>query len=92
MDQAFFLRAQRLLEERRPARLDHGALLAAVTARQGACPTARAAAAPPSAAPGATEAEALVSLLLARPAKGSAAPAAPNCFNRAVAARAVNRP
>lgn len=44
MDQAFFLRAKKLLGQRQPAPLDHPALLAAIAAQQAATPTARIAA------------------------------------------------
>ena len=42
MDQSFFLRAQRLLDRRQPARLDHDLLVASIAARQAASPTVRA--------------------------------------------------
>jgi hypothetical protein len=90
MDQAFLLRAQKLLDQRQPARLDHAALLAAVTARQAASPSAQAAArAATDIRPPTSEAP-LVLLLLAAPEWREAARAQCGCFNRAVAARGVN--
>lgn len=42
MDQSFFLRAQRMFEDSRPAPVAHDMLTAAIAARQAASPTARA--------------------------------------------------
>jgi hypothetical protein len=89
MDQAFFLRAKQLLDQRRPARLDHRMLVAAVVARQAASPSARAAARTGDRESQAA-ADTLVALLLARPEWRPAATIQRGCFNRAVAARAVN--
>jgi hypothetical protein len=91
MDQSFFLRAKRLLEQRQPVRLDHAALVQAVKARQQASPTAAAAARCP--APNAfrdDDQRAITALILAEESWPRAAEAQAGCFNRAVAARPVN--
>jgi hypothetical protein len=93
MDQAFFLRAKRLLEQRRPARVDHDMLLGTLQARQAASPTAAAASRYRTAAPPPREGQqALTALVLAEENWRGAAETQAGCFNRAVAARRVNTP
>lgn len=89
MDQAFFIRARRMLEQRPPARLDHDTLVSAILRRQQASPTAQAnvhcttgAVAP---FPGRDPASVLLSATDWPHAAGG-------CFNRANAARRVNTP
>jgi hypothetical protein len=90
VDQAFFLRAKRLLE-RRPA-LSHQALLAHLAEQRAASPTVQACAEPLPALRDEGDLEALAVLLLAEPAWRVAARIQRGCFNRAVAARQVNTP
>lgn len=91
MDEAFFLRARRLLGERQPARLDHRSFLAEVAARQAETPTARASARmagqPP---PGATPP--IAALIRGDSEWRQAVQIQGGCFSRAAARRAVNRP
>ena len=86
MDMAFLRRAERMLEERQPLRLDHALLVAAVSAQQTAIASARiqAKAAP---TPGA-----LIELLLAGPRWREAASRQRGCFSRAEAGRRINVP
>ena len=93
MDQAFFLRAKRLLEQRQPARVDHSMLISALESRQAASPTAAAASrCPAAAAPAQDGQQAITALILAEESWPEAAQAQAGCFNRAVAARRVNTP
>lgn len=94
MDQAFFIRARRLLDldgvgRSEPAPLDHATLVAAIAARQAATPTARAASRCRPAADGADEA-ALVTLVLGGDGWREAAAKRCFCFNRAATARPLN--
>jgi hypothetical protein len=90
MDQAFLLRARRLLEQRPLAPFSHRELLAAVASQQEARPTALMAARCHG-RPANGETEALATLLLAEsgdvPERADSLCA---CFSRAVAARRVN--
>lgn len=86
------MRAQRLLEQRQPARLDHAALLAHVEARQSATPSAQTAGQTSCDDRPADHPEALIALLLAEPGSEKHAAGRAGCFNRAVAKRSVNRP
>jgi hypothetical protein len=90
MDQAFFLRAKKLLEQRQPARLTHEAFVQAVNQRQGETPTALAASRCTMEPAG--EPEALVTLLSGAENWRAAAQIQRGCFSRAVAARRVNTP
>jgi hypothetical protein len=89
LDQAFFLRAKRLLE-RRPASLSHQALLARLAEQRAGCPTVRACAEPVADLRDEDDLEALIVLLLAEPGWRVAARIQRGCFSRAVAARPVN--
>ena len=92
MDMAFISRAERLLAEERPARLDHSILVATLAASR--CAQAqesirvRIAAAP---AAGGSEDD-LVELLLCGPRWRQALSAQQGCFSRAVAGRRINAP
>ena len=81
MDQSLLFRAQRMLADRNPARLDHDVLMAAISAQQAASATARAQAraAAPSFLP--EPVSPLVELLLGGPAWREAASAQQGCFN-----------
>ena len=88
MDQAFLLRARRMLAQRAPAGLDHLQLVAVVSARQAATPTARAQLRCGTVATRA--ADALPALVLAEGGWAGASVQLSGCFNRAVAVRSVN--
>jgi len=88
MDQSFFLRAKRLLEQSRP--LDHRALTQALQARQAASPTAAAASRYRDRAPADDDPFAICALLQAEQGWRRAVQLQGGCFNRAVAARRVN--
>jgi hypothetical protein len=90
MDQSFFLRAKRLLEQRQP--LDYRALLATLKERQAATPTAAAASRCCAAAPALEDVQAICALLEAKPNWRQVVQLQGGCFNRAVAVRPVNRP
>ncbi len=92
MDMAFLRRAERILEEREPVRLDHSLLIAALSAQQTAVVAARrsASACRPRAA--AAEDDPLVELLLAGPRWREAASRQRGCFSRAEAGRRINAP
>lgn len=93
MDQAFFVRAKRLLEQREPARLDHVMLVAAVKAQQAASATASAAARRGAARAWAGgDQQAITALILAEQGWPEACESQRGCFSRAVAAHRVNRP
>jgi hypothetical protein len=90
MDQAFLLRARKLLEQRPLTPFSHRELLAAVASQQEARPTALMAARCQS-RPANGETEALAALLLAEAADvPKSADSLCACFSRAVAARRVN--
>ena len=92
MDMAFLRRAERILEEREPIRLDHALLVAAISAQQTAIAASRirAVARPSSAA--APEDDPLIELLLAGPHWREAASRQRGCFSRAEAGRRINGP
>lgn len=90
MDQAFFIRAKRMLE-RRPA-VSHQALLAQLADERAASPTVQASAEAVPALPEHADQEALAALLLAEPGWRVAARIQRGCFNRAAATRPVNTP
>ena len=89
MDQAFFLRAKRLLD-RQPEAPTHQALLARLADQRAASPTAQASAQPLPTADAGDDHDALAALLLAEPNWRIAARIRRGCFNRAAAARPVN--
>lgn len=88
MDMAFLRRAERILEEREPLRLDHQLLLALLAAQQMA--TVRARAVVPCARIGPRDEDPLIELLLAGPRWREAATRQRGCFSRAEAGRRVN--
>jgi hypothetical protein len=90
VDQAFFLRAKRLLE-RRPA-LSHHELLARLADDRAASPTVQASTQSAPALHDGGDPEALAALLLAEPGWRIAARIQRGCFNRASAIRLVNTP
>ena len=92
MDEAFFMRAQRLLGERRPLRIGHDDLVARVTALQADSPTARVAAAIRAAPADADGHQPLSVLLLGEHGWRGCVPIQEGCFSRAAAKRRVNGP
>jgi hypothetical protein len=92
VDEAFFMRAKRLLGERQPLRLDHDDLVSQVKARQAETPTARFSekpvAVPRQAACGT---DMLATLLLCQTGWRGAVQIQHGCFNRAAAKRPVNQ-
>jgi|GEM_PF-5143838 len=89
MDQAFLLRAKRLLE-RQPAALSHDALLDRLAARQEDCPTVQASRAPAAPCEVLGEPDAVAILVLGGAGWRRAASIQHGCFNRAAAVRGVN--
>jgi hypothetical protein len=89
MDEAFLLRARRLLDERRIP-LDHGSLVDQISARQSETPTARAAAAVKESAATGDEDERVIALLLTERDWQTALRRQRGCFNRAAARRSLN--
>ena len=90
MDMAFLRRAERILEEREPLRLDHQLLLAAMAAQQTARATARARLVVRPTRCGPCDEDPLIELLLAGPRWREAAVRQRGCFSRAEAGRRVN--
>jgi len=90
MDQAFLLRAKRLLEQRPSDCLHHSEFAAIAVARQEATPTAQAHGRCTSATTVRADPAALASLLLGESGWSEAAAGQCGCFSRAVAARRVN--
>jgi hypothetical protein len=91
MDQAFFLRARRLLD-RQPAPPTLPALLEQVAAQRAASPTVTACAQAPAILDTNNQADALAILILGRPGWRVARQIQHGCFNRAAAAHRVNTP
>jgi hypothetical protein len=87
MDMAFLRRAQQLLADRTPVRLDHALLMAALAAQQSAS-AARAQAEAPASDPASEDP--LTELLLAGPGWRRAACQQGGCFSRAEAGRRIN--
>ncbi len=93
MDMAFLRRAERILEEREPLRLDHALLLAALSAQHQAIAAGRPRpAARPAREASCTEDDPLIELLLAGPRWREAATRQRGCFSRAEAGRRINAP
>ena len=94
MDMAFLRRAERILEEREPIRLDHALLMAALSVQQSAIVSGRPRQARPERArpPCAVllEDDPLIELLLAGPRWREAATRQCGCFSRAEAGRRIN--
>ena len=91
MDQAFFLRAKRLLE-RRPCTPTYEALLDHVAAQRAGCPTVRACAEAPAAPNPQDPSDPLTALILGEAEWRVAGRIQRGCFNRAATARRVNGP
>ena len=92
MDMAFLRRAERMLEDRQPLRLDHSLLMAALAAQQAANAASRAQDGKPSPAARVGEEDSLIELLLAGPRWREAASRQQGCFSRAEAGRRNNDP
>ena len=92
MDMTFLRRAERILEEREPMRLDHALLIAALAAQQTANAAARVQTSPPSPDTRLGEDDSLIELLLAGPRWREAASKQQGCFSRAEAGRRSNDP
>ena len=93
MDMAFLRRAERILEEREPLRLDHQLLMAALAAQQTAFVTVRArAVVADEAPPEPRDDDPLIELLIAGPRWREAATRQRGCFSRAEAGRRINGP
>ena len=86
MDMAFLRRAEQMLAERHPARMEHQELLAALWAER----AARAAQAPPLTPCARTDEDPLIEILLGGPDRRRALVAQRGCFSRAEAGRRVN--
>lgn len=91
MDESFFMRARRLLGEQARPRLDHPLLLAQITKRQAASPTARLAIGLREISE-TSASEAAATLIAGASGWRGARAAQSGCFNRAVAARGRNTP
>ncbi len=91
MDEAFLIRAGRMLGQPQRLRLDHDMLVAQIYERQTATPTARIAAGVKKAAP-VGEANSAATLIGGAKGWRGARAAQDGCFNRAVAARRLNTP
>ena len=89
MDEAFLLRARRLLDERRTP-LDHLTLLENISAQAANSPTARASIAVNQVAAVGDPAERVAALILAGEGWQMAVRQQGGCFNRAVPVRRVN--
>lgn len=91
MEEAFLIRARRILGRPQRLRLDHDLLVAQISERQTATPTARIAADVKKVAP-ASEADSAATLIGGAKGWRGARAAQDGCFNRAVAARRLNTP
>ena len=89
MDMAFLRRAERMLDAREPARIDHEVLLATISARQSVGAVVRRQACVVEVRLTGQE-EPLVELLLAGPGWRRAAAVQRGCFSRAEAGRGLN--
>jgi hypothetical protein len=92
MDMAFLRRAERILEERQPLRLDHALLIAALSAQHTAGVTARPRCEAVQPRPALAEDDPLIEVVLGGPRWREAATRQQGCFNRAEAGRRVNAP
>ena len=90
MDMNFLHRAQHMLAQGEPVRIDHSILVATLAAQRQAQVTVRARARIELAASAARPDEPLVELLLAGPAWRQALSAQRGCFSRAEAGRRIN--
>jgi hypothetical protein len=89
MDQAFLLRAQRLLDQRPSVHPDYAELAALTVARQGLTPTAQAHGRCTTHLKSESSPTALAALLLGEEGWSEAA-AGQSCFSRAMAIRRIN--
>ena len=89
MDQAFLMRARRLLDERRTT-LDHAALLSHIISQAAATPTFQASVAINQIRANDDEGERVCALILGTSEWRSAARRQGGCFNRAAAKQRVN--
>jgi hypothetical protein len=90
MDMAFLRRAEQLLGDREPVRLDHALLMAALAAQQSATASARPRADTPRLREEGASEDPLTELLLAGPGWRRAASQQGGCFSRAEAGRRFN--
>ena len=90
MDEAFFLRARRLLDGSPPERLDYFQFVAEVVARQAACPASIVGNKVNDAGAAPVDADTVTRLILGKDGWRSAARDLDGCFNRAAARRRVN--
>ena len=90
MDMAFLRRAEQMLGDREPVRLDHALLMAALAAQQAASAAARSQGEGPRARVDGAPDDPLTELLLAGPAWRRAASQQRGCFSRAEAGRRIN--
>lgn len=92
MDEAFLIRAWRLLGDSRRPRLSHESLIAQISDRQASSPTARLASGFVNDMPRSNEPDSAVTLVTGGEGWRGARAAQDGCFNRAVAARRLNTP
>ena len=92
MDMAFLRRAERMLEDRQPLRLDYGLLVAAVSGQQAAIVATRIETRSDPTRSRPVDDDPLIELLLAGPRWREAAVRQRGCFSRAEAGRRVNGP
>ncbi len=91
MDEAFLIRARRMLGAPKRIRLDHDSLVAQISERQIATPTARIAAVVNNVAP-VGETDSAATLIKGGEGWRGARAAQDGCFSRAVAVRRLNTP
>ncbi|WP_129793429.1 hypothetical protein [Sphingosinicella sp. CPCC 101087] len=92
MDMAFLRRAEQLLGDRSPVRLDHALLMAALAAHRTASAASRVGGEAATRRSGDTPDDPLTELLLAGPGWRRAASRQGGCFSRAEAGRRLNVP
>jgi aminoglycoside phosphotransferase (APT) family kinase protein len=90
MDQAFLLRAKRMLDQRPSAHLLYTEFAALAVARQETTPTAQAHGRCEKAPPEPADSAALATLLLGEPGWSNAVAGQSCCFSRAIAIRRIN--
>lgn len=91
MDEAFLIRARRMLGQPSRLRLDHDSFVAQISERQISTPTARIASGVKKGQP-VGEADSAATLIGGADGWRGARAARDGCFNRAVAARRLNTP
>ena len=92
MDMAFLRRAEQLLGDPQPVRLDHALLMAALAAQQSAQAASRPSSESPRLRADGTPEDPLTELLTAGPGWRRAACQQGGCFSRAEAGRRINVP